>query len=144
MNYIQRHQDLTPKARSILIDWLIDVSVECKFDPVTLSTAVALADRCLAVCTFRKWVKKDWQQRKMERKERRKEQRESEGHEFCYDCHSRFCGCFGHDSEEEEDEEDDEKDEDEGNGEFVIGCNTLQLLGWYVMDRQFFGFAIIS
>jgi len=46
-NYYPLHPDLTPKMRTILMDWLVEVCDECKFSSLTLFYTVQLADRVL-------------------------------------------------------------------------------------------------
>ena len=45
---LDRQPHLSPKMRAILMDWLIELSEEFRFTPMTLQLAVALVDKCLA------------------------------------------------------------------------------------------------
>jgi hypothetical protein len=48
--YMDRQPDLTPPMRSILVDWMVELSEEYKLSPITLHLAVTLVDKSLA-CT---------------------------------------------------------------------------------------------
>ncbi|XP_027356046.1 cyclin-A2-2-like [Abrus precatorius] len=48
-NYMDKlQQDITPRMRGILVDWLVEVSEEYKLVPDTLYLTVNLIDRCLS------------------------------------------------------------------------------------------------
>jgi len=47
-NYIKQQQDITPSMRSILVDWLVEVSEEYKLHTETLYLAVNYTDRFLS------------------------------------------------------------------------------------------------
>ncbi len=57
--------------RAVLIDWLIEVAEEYKIASVTLHTAVALVDRCLASCVIAKNAKWEKSCEKAKKKERK-------------------------------------------------------------------------
>jgi ligand-binding SRPBCC domain-containing protein len=107
MNYIHRHEYLTPGTRSILIDWLIDVAAECSLESVTLGCAVGLVDRCLAVCDYRQRVDLD----NSFTHKRSDSDSSGNGSDIESDCASESTGTSD-------------------DGMLVIGSNTLQLLGW--------------
>ncbi len=68
MDYIARNEYVTEHMRAVLIDWLIEVAEEYKIASVTLHTAVALVDRCLASCVIAKnakWEKAKKKERKL-------------------------------------------------------------------------------
>lgn len=46
--YMDRQTDLTPKMRSILVDWIVELSEEYKLSPKTFHLAVTLVDKSLA------------------------------------------------------------------------------------------------
>ena len=176
---MDRHKHLTPNTRSILIDWLIDVAAECKLSNITLGCGVALVDRCLAVCEYRrevdlkyvngkcryyekretslsmsrnkrsgkrsvKKVNGNGKGRKRKRSEKKKtgltgrgrrrrcSGEEEDGSSSCND-YDNESDCDFDLSDKEENLSSDDEEEDEYNGRLVIGSNTLQLLGWYVI-----------
>jgi cyclin A len=47
-NYLKQQQDITPSMRSVLVDWLVEVSEEYKLHTETLYLAVNYTDRFLS------------------------------------------------------------------------------------------------
>lgn len=47
-NYLRKQPDITPSMRSILVDWLVEVTEEYKFQTETLYLAVSCIDRFLS------------------------------------------------------------------------------------------------
>ena len=45
--FISNQEDINSKMRSILVDWLVDVSVKFKFNEITLFSAICLLDKFL-------------------------------------------------------------------------------------------------
>lgn len=55
-NYMQHQPHLTSRIRSILVDWLVEVAMDCHCFPETLYLAVNILDRylgCRVVCRNR-------------------------------------------------------------------------------------------
>ena len=49
VGYMHKQPDITPSMRSVLVDWLVEVSDEFSLQPSTLYLAVSLVDRFLSV-----------------------------------------------------------------------------------------------
>jgi len=121
MNYMDRHEGLSPKQRKVLIDWLIDVVEEMKLQSITLACAVGLVDRCLSLCDFQKERKK-------------KTRRVYMNDYFGYYDEEYYEDSDGNEIDVDDDNADDNASKGfmEGEGihrKLMIRNNTLQLLG---------------
>lgn len=117
MNYIHRLKYLSSNTRAILIDWLIDVAAECTLENVTLSSAVGLVDRCLAICEYRQCVD-------LEDVDYGSSEEESDyGNESEEDDRTYASGYVSHGGNMRK------RNGFGSHGKLIIGANTLQLLG---------------
>ena len=113
---------LTPKMRSILVDWLIELSEHFHFGPATLHLAVTMVDRVLASGRFLK------QEKSSGSSERRR--RRSSNFLSTYDDYDDSDSYFSEsDNESDPDESEDDDDETKDTRCYMIPRDRFQLLG---------------